>query len=59
MPAMEGRLDERGVPLIGLRLIPSPRQLSAIVDTGFDGELLVYYDDLRSIGVIGRRPAGG
>lgn len=51
MPTLEGRLDDAGFPLLDLRLIPSPRPLTALIDTGFDGELMVYYDDLRAAGI--------
>jgi hypothetical protein len=33
MPAIEGRLD--------LRLLPSATRLTALIDTGFDGDLAV------------------
>lgn len=51
MPVIEGRLDDFGLPLLDLRIIPSANRLAALIDTGFDGELVVYYDDLRSAGI--------
>ena len=54
MPTIEGRLNDDGLPVIALDLIGGTRPLAALVDTGFDGELLVYYDDLRSIGIEAR-----
>ena len=54
MPTIEGRLNDDGLPMIALDLIGGTRPLAALVDTGFDGELLVYYDDLRGIGIEAR-----
>ncbi len=51
MPTIEGRLDDTGFPLLDLRLIPSTRPLTVLVDTGFDGELMLYHDDLRATGI--------
>ena len=51
MPTIEGHIDDQGMPLIDLQLIPSRSALTALLDTGFDGELLVYYDDLRRAGI--------
>jgi predicted aspartyl protease len=51
MPTIEGQLDDVGFPLLALRLIPSTRPLTVLIDTGFDGELMVYHDDLHAAGV--------
>ena len=51
MPTIEGHLDDQGMPFIDLQLIPSRSARTALLDTGFDGELLVYYDDLHRAGI--------
>ena len=51
MPTIEGHLDDQGMPVIDLQLLPSRSALTALLDTGFDGALLVFYDDLRRAGI--------
>ena len=51
MPTIEGHLDDQGMPFIDLRILPAQTAMATLIDTGFDGDLLVYYDDLRRIGV--------
>lgn len=51
MPAIEGRLDVFALPLLDLRFLPTSRALTVVIDTGFDGELMVYYDDLGRLGI--------
>jgi len=42
------------MPFVDLSLAGATRFLPALLDTGYDGELLVYYDDLRGIGIEAR-----
>lgn len=51
MPTIEGLLNADGLPVIALELVGGTRPLTVLIDTGFDGDLLVYYDDLRGIGI--------
>lgn len=51
MPVMDGHLDERGMPVLDLAVSPHAGRITTLIDTGFDGELLVYHDQLRAIGV--------
>ena len=51
MSVMDGRLDERGMPVLDVAVLPHASRITALIDTGFDGELLVYHDQLRAIGV--------
>jgi predicted aspartyl protease len=51
MPTIEGRLDDTGFPLVDLQVVPSARTLAMLIDTGFDGELMLYHDDLRAAGI--------
>ncbi len=37
---MDGRLDNRGQPVLDLGLAGARDTLTALIDTGFDGELL-------------------
>ena len=48
---MDGYFDERGMPVLALTVSPHGSRITALIDTGFDGELLVYHDQLRAIGV--------
>jgi predicted aspartyl protease len=51
MPTISGRLDGHGQPVVDLRIIGALRDATALVDTGYDGEILFYHDQLRDIGV--------
>ena len=51
MPTIHGRLDDLGFPVIELLFVGGQGPLTAVLDTGFDGELLLYYDDLLGIGL--------
>lgn len=48
---MEGRLDPQGLPVLDLQLGTSGTRITALVDTGFDGELLLTNDQLRAAGI--------
>ena len=51
MPEMRGRLDEHGQPVLDLRLAGGTNVLTALVDTGFDGDMLVHRDHLTGAGI--------
>jgi predicted aspartyl protease len=51
MPVMNAYFDERGMPVLDLVVSPHGSRITALIDTGFDGEFLVYHDQLRAIGV--------
>ena len=46
---MDGRLDERGQPVLDLSLAGVADSLPVLIDTGFDGELIAYQDQLVQI----------
>ena len=48
---MDGRLDHRGQPILDLRLVGAEIPLAVLIDTGFDGELLVYRSQLEAAGL--------
>lgn len=48
---MDGHLDERGQPVISIRLAGSTHPLTFLIDTGFDGEILLYEDQLARAGI--------
>jgi hypothetical protein len=51
MPTIHGQLDDLGFPVIELSFVGGNSPLTAVLDTGFDGELLLYYDDLLGTGL--------
>jgi hypothetical protein len=51
MPTIHGRLDDLGFPVIELSFVGGNSPLTAVLDTGFDGEPLLYYDDLLGTGL--------
>ena len=48
---MDGHLDEHGQPVIPVRLLTASAPLTLLIDTGFDGEVLMYEDQLSRAGV--------
>ena len=48
---MDGRLDEHGQPVIPVRLFGTTDPLTLLIDTGFDGEMLLYEDQLSRAGI--------
>ena len=48
---MDGRLDEHGQPVIEIRLGRSTDPFTFLIDTGFDGEMLLYEDQLSQAGI--------
>ena len=48
---MDGHLDERGQPVISIRLAGSTQPVTFLIDTGFDGEILRYEDQLSRAGI--------
>jgi hypothetical protein len=48
---VEGRLDERGLPLLDIRLAGASAAIAVRIDTAFDGELLLYTDQVAGAGL--------
>ena len=48
---MDGRLDGNGQPVIPVRFLGATVPITLLIDTGFDGELLLYAEQLSRIGV--------
>ncbi len=48
---MEGHLDEHGQPVIEIRLAGSTDPFTFLIDTGFDGEMLLYEHQLSRAGI--------
>lgn len=50
MPKVLGAIDDRGRPVIRVELTESEDSFLAIVDTGFNGELMIAEYDARALG---------
>ena len=48
---MDGYLDDSGSPRLVIHVAGATASLAALIDTGFDGELLTYVGPLDAIGV--------
>ncbi len=48
---MDGRLDGNGQPVIPVRFLGAAVPITLLIDTGFDGELLLYAEQLSRIGI--------
>ena len=48
---MDGRLDGNGQPVIPVRFLGATVPITLLIDTGFDGELLLYAEQLSRIGI--------
>lgn len=48
---MDGRLDGNGQPVIPVRFLGATVPLTLLIDTGFDGELLLYPEQLSRLGI--------
>jgi len=48
---MDGFLDDRGMPRLAIRFVGATASLTAVIDTGFEGDLLAYMDQLDAIGL--------
>ncbi len=48
---MDGFLDDRGMPRLAIRFVGATASLAAVIDTGFEGDLLAYMDQLDAIGL--------
>ena len=49
MATIVGRLDGRGQPIIDLRFVGTTDPLTAMIDTGYDGDVLCYHEQLSGI----------
>jgi predicted aspartyl protease len=52
MPEVRGGVDQRGRPLVRIKFIGFDDELVAMVDTGFNGELLMSENDAAAWGII-------
>lgn len=50
MPTLVGRLDGRGQPIVDIQIAGARDTITALIDTGYDGELFCYNDLLDAVG---------
>lgn len=48
---MDGRLDDREQPVLDLSLVGVRESLTVLIDTGFEGELIAYQNQLTALGL--------
>ena len=51
MPVIVGRLDRRGQPIADLELVGAHHRVTVLIDTGYDGEVFLYHEQLRQAGL--------
>ena len=49
---LEGRLNQHGMPIVDIRVEGFPGPLSVLVDTGFNGELIISEEQARGAGIL-------
>ena len=51
MPVIVGSLDHRGQPIADLELVGAHHRVTVLIDTGYDGEVFLYHEQLRQAGL--------